>query len=223
MNEEEGTIFANTIGAGYKTPQTNAFTGVLMGVDRSQKKKDVGGYPGSYDDEAYKHMQYMTGVFGYQDGVNSFALMENGTCFFGRADRGGRIIFDGANATIYGGANGIMDSPSIGDPMWNTMRLSLVDLNHSTSAEGKNVDGFYVYNFDGKYYEKDANGNYVEIAEDDKRLKDQKPIFTGIKNGEKGFITQGFDGKYFTMDTGNGEIDKGLSQNGMPTCGKELT
>lgn len=208
MNEKDGTIFASTIGAGYKTPQTNAFTGVLMGVDRSQVKKDVGGYAGSYDDEAHEHQKYMTGLFGYQDGVNSFALMENGTAFFGRADRGGRIIIDGANATIYGGANGIMDSPTIGDPMWNTMRLSLVDLNHSTSQLGKNVDGYYVYNFDGKYYEKNPDGTFSQIAEDDKRLTEQAPIFTGIKNGEKGFITQGFDGKYFTMDTGMGVIDR---------------
>jgi hypothetical protein len=63
MNEEDGTIFANTIGAGYKTPQTNLFTGVLMGVDRSQKKKNIKGY--DLDEEALKYRQYMTGIFGY--------------------------------------------------------------------------------------------------------------------------------------------------------------
>lgn len=183
MNEEDGTIFANTIGAGYKIPQTNLFTGVLMGVDRSQKKKDVQGL--DLDDDATKYRQYMTGIFGYQDGVSSFGIMENGTAFFGRADRGGRIIIDGANATIYGGGNGIMDSPSIGDPMWNTMRLTLVDLNHTTSQYGKNIDGYYHYNLNGEYFVWDetyvqpdgTKGGYkkLEGGSDD-------PLFMSIKN-----------------------------------------
>lgn len=205
MNEEDGTIFANTIGAGYKVPQTNLFTGVLMGVDRSQKKKDIPGYKGSLDDEAFKHMQYMTGLFGYQDGISSFGILENGTAYFGRADRGGRIVIDGANATIYGGGNGIMDSPSIGDPMWNTMRLTLVDLNHSTSALGKNADGYYIYNYNGKYFVKNANGKFEEVKD---YAEGTHPIFTGVKNGQKDYYTQGFDGKYFNLHYGNKPIEK---------------
>ena len=38
MNEEEGSIFANMIGAGYKRPSTNAFTGVLIGADSSNPR-----------------------------------------------------------------------------------------------------------------------------------------------------------------------------------------
>lgn len=175
MNEEDGTIFANTIGAGYKTPQTNLFTGVLMGVDRSQKKKDIQGL--EMDEESLKYRQYMTGIFGYQDGVSSFGIMENGTAFFGRADRGGRIIVDGTNATIYGGGNGVMDSPSIGDPMWNTMRLTLADLNHTTSPYSKNIDGFYTYNLDGEYFIKDGD-KFVKVERD----KQDGPLFMGVKN-----------------------------------------
>lgn len=176
MNEEDGTIFANTIGAGYKTPQTNLFTGVLMGVDRSQKKKDIKGY--DLDEEALKYRQYMTGIFGYQDGISSFGILENGTAYFGRADRGGRIIIDGTNATIYGGGNGIMDSPSVGDPMWNTMRLTLADLNHTTSQYGKNIDGYYHYNLNGEYFYWDgASGKYRKLE----GLGDE-PLFMGIKN-----------------------------------------
>ena len=169
MNEEDGTIFANTIGAGYKTPQTNLFTGVLMGVDRSQKKKDVKGL--DLDEDATKYRQYMTGLFGYQDGVSSFGIMENGTAFFGRADRGGRIIIDGTNATIYGGGNGIMDSPSIGDPMWNSMRLTLADLNHTTSPYSKNIDGYYHYNLNGEFFVWDDT--YVR---DDGKVGGYKPL-----------------------------------------------
>jgi len=82
--------------------------------------------------------------------------MENGTGFFGRPDRGGRIIFDGYNATLYGGANGTMESPSLGDPMWNTMRLSFVDLTHSASDSFISVKGangeVIEQGFDGAYF-----------------------------------------------------------------------
>ncbi|DAT81252.1 MAG TPA: hypothetical protein [Caudoviricetes sp.] len=174
MNEENGTIFATTIGAGFKRPSTNAFTGVLMGADRSQPRQEIPGYGMAYDREAHEHMPYLTGIFGYQDGVQSFALMENGTAYFGRADRGGRIIIDGANATIYGGANGQMGSPSIDDDMWNSMRLTLCDLTHKVSAEGQNVSGYWTNSKDA--YDPDNQNNNI-------------PIYTGIKNGDHGFMT----------------------------------
>lgn len=152
MNEEEGTIFAITIGAGYKNPNTNTFTGVLMGRDRSQRKEDyIALMEGlnkndpnwTWTQQDLEAHPYMAGLFGYQDGVSSFAILENGTAFFGRADRGGRIIIDGSNATIYGGGNGFLGSPEIGDPMWNCMRLTLVDLTHRTSAATGRVEGYW--------------------------------------------------------------------------------
>lgn len=200
MNEENGTIFATTVGAGYKRPSTNAFTGVLMGADRSQKRSEIPGYGMAYDQEANEHMPYMTGLFGYQDGVKSFALMENGTAFFGRADRGGRIIIDGANATIYGGGNGVMDSPAIGDPMWNTMRLTLSDLQHTTSGNSTNVTGYWTTEEEYQEGEDDPDHN--------KRPDENIPIYTGIQNGDYGYMTQGFDGKYFGYNYGTEAIDR---------------
>jgi len=93
-----------------------------------------------FDIADYEKRKYMVGLYGYQEGYASFGLMENGTAFFGRADSGGRIIIDGSNAVIYGGANGKLQSPSIGDPMWNNMRLTLVDLTHATHPDGAAVD-----------------------------------------------------------------------------------
>jgi len=111
-----------------------------MGIDKSQLKNgritgDVGNRQG-YSEEDKLKREYMVGIYGYQEGYASFGIMENGTAFFGRADRGGRIIIDGYNATIYGGANGEMEDPAIGDPMWNTMRLTFVDLTHATGNLG---------------------------------------------------------------------------------------
>lgn len=101
-----------------------------------------------YTDIAERELEeypFMTGLFGYQCGYTSFGLLENGTAFFGRKDRGGRIIIDGYNATIYGGANGELTSPAIGDPMWNSMRLTMVDLTHATgnydTRNDKDEDG----------------------------------------------------------------------------------
>lgn len=134
IDEESGSIFAPTVGAGYKDPFTNTFTGVIMGIDKSQTKEGWGNRQG-FDSDDIKQNPYMAGLYGYQKGYCSFGIMENGTAFFGRADRGGRIIIDGYNATIYGGANGIMESPTIGDEMWNAMRLTFVDLTHAANNE----------------------------------------------------------------------------------------
>jgi len=75
-----------------------------MGIDTSQTKSNAtmnfGTNPnsGGANPNAIDKQGYMTGVYGYQEGVSSFGIMENGTAFFGRADRGGRIIIDGFNA-----------------------------------------------------------------------------------------------------------------------------
>ena len=211
MNEEEGSIFANMIGAGYKRPSTNAFTGVLIGADssnprlrpqefakqdESDDKYTTTGYTMAYDEEALKHMPYMTGVFGYQDGIQAFALLENGTGYFGRADRGGRIVFDGANATIYGGGNGKMSSPSIGDSMWNTMRLTLVDLTHATYGSGQNAGGMWQNN-------QNDEGHNEEDGEDPfGNEKTQGSLMTPVRGFE-----QGFDGAYFGFNADKHSID----------------
>jgi hypothetical protein len=97
-----------------------------MGIDTSQPKSAWAPYF-SADDRGKN--PWMTGLYGYQNGVATFGLMENGTMFLGRQDRGGRIIFDGNNGTIYGGINGIQSGALTFDqPMWNMMRLNLVDL-----------------------------------------------------------------------------------------------
>jgi len=109
IKEDEGTLFAPTIGAGYKDPFTNTFTGIIMGLDKSQLKtgrRENAGNRQGYSADSYEKTKYMVGLYGYQEGYASFGLMENGTAFFGRADRGGRIIIDGYNAVIYGGGNG---------------------------------------------------------------------------------------------------------------------
>lgn len=156
IDNDLGTICAPTIAAGYKNPMTNDFSGVLMGIDQNQRKDGAykanltkkapgvgnNSFDTSINDDAFDNRQYLNsnlfekynaenpflaGVYGYQMGIPSFGLMENGTAFFGRADGGCQIILDGSNGVIYGGGNGYVTSPSIKDPMWNAMRISLTD------------------------------------------------------------------------------------------------
>lgn len=201
INEENGTIFAPTIGAGFKGPLTNTFTGVLMGVNtaflRKDEYEDENGQSQQYSilqydsvaEEELRTYPYMTGIFGYQCGYASFGILENGTAFFGRADRGGRIIIDGYNATIYGGANGSLGSPEIGDDMWNNMRLTFVDLTHATSG--------YENTYTNEYGIITKQDDSISTIDDNDpttagNTGDNKPVTTAVQG-----IRQGFDGAYF--------------------------
>lgn len=82
IDEENSTIMATMLGAGYKDEE-NRFNGVLMGaVSRA------GG------DSAAE-----TGLYGYHEGAQSFGLNIDGTAFFGKSGRG-RIEFDGNTGVI---------------------------------------------------------------------------------------------------------------------------
>ncbi len=85
IDEENGTIMSTMLGAGIKT-ENNTFEGVLMG--------DIaGGGNFSPDNETG------IGIYGFNDGAQSFYLGVNGKAFFGKAGRG-RIIIDGDKGTI---------------------------------------------------------------------------------------------------------------------------
>jgi len=67
LDENENYIFAPQVGAGAKD-SANRFTGVVMGKDSGQDK---------------------IGLYGYQAGVNTFGLMQDGKAFFGAKSGGG--------------------------------------------------------------------------------------------------------------------------------------
>lgn len=222
LDDENGVILAPQIAAGFKNDFTNKFYGVVMGKNTSFPRVSVnadgslnlnkGGIDqlamvGATLDEQLQE-NAMTGLFGYQNGVPSFGLLENGTAFFGRLDRGGGIIIDGYNAVIYGGANGVVSSPKIGDNMWNSMRLTMVDLSHATNKET-----YTAYDQNGKptkmsdevdIYDEfffDENGEWkneyptMETMDDDglgKLEKNQQPVTTPLRG-----LTQGFEGSCF--------------------------
>lgn len=96
-----GTVLAPQIGAGTKNT-SNQFSGVVMGKDSTQDK---------------------TGLYGYKDGINTFALTEDGKASFGTK---GQITIDGENAQITGKNSGADNG--------QYMTINLVNMGNGTYA-----------------------------------------------------------------------------------------
>lgn len=109
LNEENGTIMSTLLGAGKKN-EDNSFSGILFGdVEGAIAENGTG-----------------IGLYGFHNGAQSFAFLNNGTGFIGKSGRG-RIIFDGEKGQI--------KSPSVidGNIATTAMRLDIdqgeIDIN----------------------------------------------------------------------------------------------
>lgn len=149
-------VFAPQIGAGEKDSQ-NRFTGVVMGKDSIQDK---------------------IGLYGYQAGLNTFGLMQDGRAYFGAKAGGGQIVLDGRYATIFGGdvtlngpgrpvaaANGMYltladrnNGPNVSDRVTASTKAIGIGLSTHKNEYGNNVkeENFYV-TYDGKLRATEAN------------------------------------------------------------------
>lgn len=85
INEDNGTIMSTMVGAGRKT-KNNTFEGVLMGDIEAGAEFNPDNKSG-------------LGIYGFNDGAQSFGFSIDGTAFLGKAGRG-RILFDGNTGTI---------------------------------------------------------------------------------------------------------------------------
>ena len=90
IDEEQGTLLSTMLGAGRKN-SNNTFDGVLMG-----NIAETAGFKEGF------------GLYGFNDGAQSFGLNIDGTAFFGKAGRG-RIEIDG-NKGIIGSASYIQNA-----------------------------------------------------------------------------------------------------------------
>lgn len=88
INDEGGYILSPAIATGKKNSD-NTFSGIMLG-DWSHDKITSGENP---------FLTRQTGVYGFHHGMLSYALMEDGTAFFGKSGEG-RIMFDGTESTI---------------------------------------------------------------------------------------------------------------------------
>lgn len=123
IDNESNTILAPQIGAGEKNSE-NQFSGVVMGRDAAQNK---------------------VGLYGYSDGINTFALTEDGKASFGVNSQ---ITIDGTKAQITGKNSGSDQY----------MTINLVDMGNGTYAI-QIGDKFLVnYNGDLKCINADVSG-----------------------------------------------------------------
>lgn len=112
-------VFAPQVGAGEKD-SANRFTGVVMGKDSGQN---------------------LIGLYGYQAGVNTFGLMQDGRAFFGAKSGGGQIEINGKDATIQGGNGG--DNTT-------GMTITLANLNPGKATSAIKVgNGVFEVKYDG--------------------------------------------------------------------------
>ena len=88
INEKDGYILSPVVGAGEKDDSTNLFTGILMGT--------VGYYSGN-------SIKKSTGLFGFDEGVQTFNIdSETGNVTLGSSD-GGQILIDSKDSIIKSG------------------------------------------------------------------------------------------------------------------------
>ena len=86
IDKKNGTILSSLVGAGRKT-RDNTFEGVLMG--------DIEGSAGI----VHAGNKSGLGLYGFNDGAQSFGFNVDGTGFIGKSGRG-RILFDGNEGVI---------------------------------------------------------------------------------------------------------------------------
>lgn len=108
VKTEDGYILAPQIGAGEKDSY-NRFTGVVMGKDTARDK---------------------IGLYGYNAGVNTFGLMQDGIAYFGSRHTGAQIVIDGTTAELYGGGLYPVSSGKgqVGGDATNGMTIRLANL-----------------------------------------------------------------------------------------------
>lgn len=128
IDTKNGTILSTMIGAGTKDSQ-GTFSGVLMGDVRSGTGNNT---------------ITNTGIYGFQNGVMSYALRDDGSGFFG-AGANGRIEFDG-NSGIIRSSN------------WKKSGNQWI-----LSSTQENASGTLIDLDDGMFIAQSTNGDYIKF------------------------------------------------------------
>lgn len=134
IDEENGTIMSTMVGAGFKDVN-NTFSGVLMGDVQGgasvQVDKDSG-----------------VGIYGFNQGEQSFGFNIKGTAFIGKAGRG-RIYFDGNNGTIQSGA--YIKPGKIADNKAGAGMLIDLDGDDNSTGKGSFSSALFAYGEGGSF------------------------------------------------------------------------
>ena len=139
IDEENGTIMASMIGAGRKS-DNNTFEGVLMGNIGLGTGGGVGfenahTNPDSLDSDNLGYAnQSGLGIYGFNDGAQSFGFNIDGSAFLGKAGSG-RIIFNG-NYGVIASANWFFGNPDLADVYGMDQVGGIVSHNSETGVTG---------------------------------------------------------------------------------------
>lgn len=139
IDEENGTIMASMIGAGRKS-DNNTFEGVLMGNIGLGTGGGVGfenahTNPDSLDSDNLGYAnQSGLGIYGFNDGAQSFGFNIDGSAFLGKAGSG-RIIFNG-NYGVIASANWFFGNPNLADVYGMEQVGGIVSHNSETGVTG---------------------------------------------------------------------------------------
>ena len=194
IDEENSTILATMLGAGKKNSQ-NQFSGVLIGdIQTGTDLEDT---------------EVLTGVYGLQNGIMTYALKEDGTGFFG-ADGRGRIEFDGTSGTIH--SSGWEQDKSgnwylsTGNP-WSRDTGTLIDLDDGMLMMYGGNDSYLKFNENGdKSLKLSLSGLNIKLTD-----KTNNPNLSGyIDATAKGLVSEfrRTAAYYATCKTGSGEATK---------------
>ena len=123
IDNQNNAVLAAQVIAGKKDTQ-NRFSGVILG--------DIGS-----SSNVEQQFNNTTGLYGYSEGEQSYALLESGIAYFGKSGKG-RIYFDGNSGTI---KSSDWDDSNVG---------MLIDIDNGTlkmhSAEGNKDSNFLAVN-----------------------------------------------------------------------------
>ena len=158
IDTKNGTILSTMIGAGTKDSQ-GTFSGVLMGDVRSGTENNI---------------ITNTGIYGFQNGVMSYALRDDGSGFFG-AGANGRIEFDG-NSGIIRSSN------------WKKSGNQWI----LSSTQG-NASGTLIDLDDGMFIAQSTNGDYIKFNNNQSGALEMSLSSLSIKMDN--------DGNYQNLDT----------------------
>lgn len=139
IDDENGTIMASMIGAGRKS-DNNTFEGVLMGNIGLGTGGGVGfenahTNPDSLDSDNLGYAnQSGLGLYGFNNGAQSFGFNIDGSAFLGKAGSG-RIIFNG-NYGVIASANWFFGNPDLAEVYGMDQVGGIVSHNSETGITG---------------------------------------------------------------------------------------
>lgn len=202
IDENNGTILSTMLGAGRKNDD-NKYSGVLIG--------DIQGGSGLKDTE------HLTGVYGFQNGIMTYGLRENGTAFFGPYGNG-RIEFDGTSGIISSVGwikkNNTWElNPPKGEPGHNEDFLgrstgTLIDLDDGMLLMNGGSDSYIKFNADGKgTLEMSLSGANIKLVD-----KGRESISSYIDLTADGLETEFRKGAIYTAVCSNPNVEYNKGQ-----------